>query len=360
MTRLLLLHTIGAGVVLAAIAIAAPQPSFATDRDIYEQMSRQWVVPDCDDLQCFRPLVSWVLGLVPGDGYAKWRAYAVVCEAAGALAMALWVLRTGASMHAAVIVLWLTALGTGSLYTLYDPFTSDPLMHLLGPLLMTLLVDGRLWTATAIAGAGILAKEFAAVPMFVHALMRVFRLDFRRFDDVMLSLGMVIAVWTSWGVVSRAAFNYTASKSHSFDRLGQGGFFGFWLEHIGVSLALVAIGGALAGLWLLWPAGVLRGPSMVRQLSAAAIVPFLVFNYVQQPDRAIWNFAFAIMPAVAVLIDRAPRVLAWGLVCAQALVGARMGAQLPAPPARLSLVVAMLVAGAMIHQSRQPQVRMAA
>jgi hypothetical protein len=294
-----------------------------------------------------------MLAVVPGSGYVKWRGYAIVCESAAAFMMALWVLRTGASMRAAVMVLWMTALGTGSLYTLYDPFTSDPLMHLLGPLLMTLLTDGRLWVATAIAAAGVLAKEFAAVPVFVNALMRAMRFEFRRYDDVLLSLGMVIAVWTGWGVLSRAGLNYTASKSHSFDRIGSGGFFGFWLEHIGMSLAVISIAGALAGLWLLWPAGVFRGPAIVKQLNAAAIAPLLVFNYVQQPDRAIWNFAFAIMPAAAVIVDRAPGALAWTLVGAQALVGLRMGAQLPyAPPVRLTLLVAFVAAAAMIARSK--------
>ena len=60
------------------------------------------------------------------------------------------------------------------------------------------------------------------------------------------------------------------------------------------------------------------------------------------------------------LLDRAPRLLVWGLVGAQALVGARMGAQLPAPPVRLSLMLALLLAGAMIQQSRQQPVQVAA
>ena len=69
-------------VVLGAVAWASPQPWWATDRDVYERMGREWIVPGCNDFHCFRPLVSWVLGRIPGPPLLIWKIYAVLCQAA--------------------------------------------------------------------------------------------------------------------------------------------------------------------------------------------------------------------------------------------------------------------------------------
>ena len=99
------------------------------------------------------------------------------------------------------------------------------------------------------------------------------------------------------------------------------------------------------------------GPAAVRQLTWAAIGPLLLFNYVQQPDRALWNFAFVVMPAAAVMLDRVAAPFGWALVAMQALAGLRIGAQLPfAPSLRLTLLGAIMCGFAVAARAyRQPQ-----
>ena len=63
---------------LGLVAFLAPLPPFPTDKDIYESVSREGMIPGCFDLQCFRVVVPWTLGQLPGDGYPKWRAFAVI------------------------------------------------------------------------------------------------------------------------------------------------------------------------------------------------------------------------------------------------------------------------------------------
>ena len=75
--------------VLSAVAALAPAPWWATDRHVYERMSREWFIPGCNDFHCFRPFVSIVLGFLPGTALIKWKAYAVVCEAGAAILMGL-------------------------------------------------------------------------------------------------------------------------------------------------------------------------------------------------------------------------------------------------------------------------------
>jgi hypothetical protein len=72
-------------IVLGTIAWLSPLPDRVTDREIYERTAAHRVVPDCTDLHCFRVLVAWTLGALPGPSTLKWRSYAVICNAAAAL-----------------------------------------------------------------------------------------------------------------------------------------------------------------------------------------------------------------------------------------------------------------------------------
>jgi len=327
--------------VLGLVAALSPIPAFLTDKDVYEQMSREWVIPNCDDLQCFRVLVPMALGVIPfGAGYLKWRAYAVVCEALAAVLMGRWVQMLGASPRAATQVTWLTALGAGSLYTLFDPFTADPLMHAMGPLLMVLLFGGWILTATLLAAIGVFGKEFAAVPLFVAGVTWLQQRRIAHGVRALVAFACVLAIWSAWQLSSRALWHY-APVQHS-GKLLDGAFLAFWLANISPALAVVSIAAAFGALWVLWPAGVASGTRELRQLTVAVLLPLLFFIYVQQPDRALWNFAFAVMPAVAVMLDRIPAALGWSLVVVQALLSLRIGAQLAfVPPVRATLVAAV-------------------
>lgn len=92
--------------VLGVVAVLSPIPPFpaATDKPVYEQMSREWIIPDCPDLQCFRVLVPMTLGFIPiGSDYLKWRAFAVLCQIVAAVLMGRWVGMIGASPRASLL-----------------------------------------------------------------------------------------------------------------------------------------------------------------------------------------------------------------------------------------------------------------
>jgi hypothetical protein len=148
------------------IATASPAPDRVTDRDVYEATATHGFVPDCGDLQCFRVLVPWMLGPLPGASTLKWKAYAGVCNAATAVAVFAWCLSLGLSRRAAWMGSVVSAFGFGSLYTLHDPYTSDPLMYLLGPFVANEALVGRVGVAAAAAAVGVLAKEFAGAPLY--------------------------------------------------------------------------------------------------------------------------------------------------------------------------------------------------
>ena len=329
--------------VLGVVAYLAPIPTGPSDQAAYERISREYFIKGCD-IHCFRVLVPWTLGILPGEGRAKWRTYAVLCEAAAACAMAIWVLRFGVSERTARQVAWLTAVGTGALYTLFDPYTADPLMHLAGPLMMLLAMNGALFVTLFAAVIGVFGKEFAVVPVAVAA---VTRLQQRRIADAAKLFGIAavaVAVWAAWHSFLRSQYAYDTSPSPSVN-LMSGSYLVVWLTQLQPRVIVISLVGALGALWVLWPAGLWIGKGEVRQLSWAALLPLAAFNYVQQPDRALWSFAFVAMPAAALVLDRVRPALGWCLVAAQLVVGLRLGAQLErVPPLRLTLVVTIALA----------------
>src|SRR6185436_17788422 len=117
--------------LLGAVAWLSPQPSRVTDREIYERTASEGVVPDCNVLHCFRTLVAWTLGALPGPSALKWRSYAVVYNAAAAVMVFQLCLTFGLSLRVAWMASLISAFGFGALYTLHDAYTSDPLMYLL-------------------------------------------------------------------------------------------------------------------------------------------------------------------------------------------------------------------------------------
>ena len=184
-------------------------------------------------------------------------------------------------------------------------YTSDPLMHLLGPVLMLAIDRGRFGAATAVLGrrrvrqgirrgaardrrgdartAGTMAGDAQAdgrgdardrrvggvAVVGAHAIALHDRPDlFRRCHHRRLCRVLVVDA------------EHDAGDHARHDGAG--------------------------GLWLLWPAGLYWGPRELRQLTFASVPALLVFNALQQPDRALWNFAFLVMPAVAIVLDRAP------------------------------------------------------
>ena len=336
--------------VLGGIASLTPTPIYPTDMDLYDRIGREWFIRRCDELHCSRVLMPWLLGLLPGASVIKWKIASVLLEAGAALAMERWVLRLGAPARAASQVMWLTALGSGSLYTLYDPHTADALMHLLGPSLMLLLFNAQLAAAIVIAVVGVFGKEFAAVPLFVAAVTWFQQRQWAEMRSATIGFLLVAGVWVAWMLTLRTVFDYNYGKSSSADLMG-GGFLFYWLARLPISTIVGSLVMTLSGLWILWPAGLVAGPRVLTQLTLSALPCILVWCYVQQPDRAIWNFGFVVMPAAAVILANTAPMVGWGLVAAHAMINLRFGAQLTfVPPARFALALAVGLAVLAVSQ----------
>src|SRR5579871_2645998 len=135
--------------VLALTAFVAPDPARITDRGTYEAIAARVIVPDCNDLHCFRVLVPWILGRLPGPSIVRWKSYAVVANTAAAAAVFFLAITLGLSPRGAAYAAAMSGFGFGAFYTVYDCYTADPLMFAVGPVLTTELLRGRALFASA-------------------------------------------------------------------------------------------------------------------------------------------------------------------------------------------------------------------
>jgi len=343
-------HAVAILVVLTLVGWWSPSP-FPTDQLMMERVGQGRIVANCADLNCFRILVPAVVEAFPGPSLTRWRTYAVIANTAAAVAAGGLAHGLGLVPAAVTLTIWLSALGAGSLATIYHPYNADPFVLFLAPVITLLLMSGRTLRAGALAMVGIFAKEFAAAPLYVAAAAAGMAHDwpvFRRRAAIALA---VTAVWVclQWGLM--AAFGYSYNDNPSARPL-EGGYLRLWLAHVTPASAVFALFSTFGALNLLIPSGWRQAPQRLQHLAIGAIPALLAFMYVATPERALWNFYFLAVPLGAVVLARLPNPIGWLFVGCYALANFRIGAQIPEVPAsRYALVVSIAIASVALFQA---------
>jgi hypothetical protein len=343
-----------AAVALTLGVIAAfASPQRLPDSFYYERIAAQKILPRCGDLHCFRPLVPWVLGLLP-PSVAKWKTYAVICNTGAAFAVFDLCLAFGVSIRAATIALLLSAFGFGSLYTLFEPFTADPLMFWLAPVITRWLLEDHVARAGALACLGVCAKEFVVAPVVMVALAAAGERRWTAAARIASAAAIAFAVWLALQYWFIHHFGYSYGNNPS-TQLASGGYLLFWLRHQSARASAAAQFVEFGALYLLIPFGFTRAPRTLRQLTIAAIPIACVFAYVQQPDRALWNFHFLTSPLSALVLERLPNAIVAAFLFSFGLAYLRVGAQITAvPEARYAMAVTIAIALFALVANRRP------
>jgi hypothetical protein len=327
---------------LAAIAVVASHARLP-DSYWYTAMADRPIIEGCSSIACFRVLVSWAMWLLPGVEL-KWRIYAVGFNALAALAVFDLSLRLQLSRRAAVIAMALSAFGFGSLWTVFEPFNSDPLIFFLSPLLTRWLLDDRYALVFAATTVGVFAKEFAVAPLAVYALAEAW---LRRWSQAARAVWLAAGAFVVWlglqfWLMHWHGYNYAGNSSA---KIGSGGYLWFWLTHEPLSTSLMAQFAEFGALYFLMPFGFVKAPPLLKALVVGAIPVACVFCYVQQPDRALWNFHFLTSPLSALMLEGLSTPMAAAFVALFALANLRVGAQVSiAPPARYALAASTIIA----------------
>lgn len=330
--------------LLGAVATLAPRPWYQTDRDTYDAISRDIVIVDCSDLHCFRVLVAWTLGRLPGPPLLKWKAYAVLANTGAAMAVGRLCLLLGLQARVAYMATWIAAFGFGSLFTLFDPYTSDPLMFLMGPLVLGEMVRGRHGRGGLIGSLGVFAKEFAAAPLWIYTMWMMLR---RRWDLAVRGLAAAVGVTLVWMALQAwliLRYNYSYAGSASADLLG-GGYLARWLSFVSPRVAAAVIVAQFGTLLVLAPVGLLRCGRDLRLLAASCLPIAIALAYVQQPDRALWNLHFVVIPLAVLVLAELADVWCGLFIACYAVANLRVGAQLAfVPPTKFGLALSMVIA----------------
>ena len=352
------LHAAAILLVLAAVAVIAPVPA-ESNRDFYEHSGRDVVMPGCLGGDCFRPLIPVVLERLPGPSLVKWKTYAVIANAIGAVAVGRFALMLGLSSTGALAAMWLSALGQGTLYSLFDAYSSDPLMYMLGPLMAIWLWRGQYERASLAGLVGIFAKEFAAAPLWIFMLLAGLDRRFHAAARLLAAAATITLIWLATHASYMALQNYAYGSTASADLL-HGGFLATWLRSVRVTGALMYLFTSFSALYLLWPVGLVRCSRELRLLAVAAVPALVAFVYVEQPERALWNFHFIVIPLAALVLQQLPGWMTTVFVACFGVANLRFGAQLPIRgPARIAVVLSLAIAAiaavrALLQKRTQP------
>jgi hypothetical protein len=352
--RSALRHLPGILAVLGLVAWLAPPPS-PTDQGMMERVGQGVIVPGCADLNCFRILVPAAVETFPGPSLPRWRVYAVVANAGAAIAAGRLAVGLGLTPAASMLTVWLSALGAGSLSTIYHPYNADPLVLFFAPVITLLLLQRRTWTAGVLSTVGIFAKEFAAAPLYIAAAASALKREWPLFRRHALLAAVVTAVWASLQLVLMTAFGYSYNNNPSSRPL-EGGYLMFWFRHVGPVTAALGLFGTFGALNLLIPFGWKLAAPDLRALSIGAIPALLAFMYVATPERALWNFFFLAVPLAAIVLAALPATLSWLFVACYGAANLRIGGQLPNVPAsRYAIALTLLIgAVAIVRALRAP------
>jgi hypothetical protein len=324
--------------LLGVIATAARQP-VSSDSEMYKDIGQHAVVLDCHDVHCFRVLVAVVLEHLPGPSIVKWKTYAVIVDAAAALAVGHLCVVLGLSASLASLATWIAAVGFGPMQAVFDPYTSDPLMYLLGPVMMASLLKGQLGRATLAGSIGVLAKEFAAVPLWIFALMNGLQRRWALAARALLGATTATLVWLALQTWLMTVYNYSYGGNPSVNLLG-GGYFAVWVSAIGWPRAAAYLFTTFGPLYVLLAAGLCYANSSSRLLALCSLPALVAFAYVQQPDRSLCNFQFVVIPIAVLMLDALPERLRAAFVVSFGAANLRLGE--PQPDAFLKIRIVML------------------
>jgi len=310
---------------LAVIAALSPSPWYITERDIFQRTGREFFIPDCSSLHCTRVLASWILEQLPGPSLLKWKVYAVVGGTMAAAGTARLARQLGLSVRVAQWSAWLVAFGSGVQITLFDPYGPDPFMYAITPWMLLWVIQDRIALAASIGVVGVFAKEFAAAPLWIgvaYALLARRDLLWRCAAAAMTAT----FVWVMLQIALILRFNYSYGGSPSA-LVFEGGNFTRWFRLLGPTQSLGALIVHVVPLVVLAWAAWLRAPLALRRLAFASIPPLAALVYVQQPDRAIWNFQAVLAPLAAMPLASAAPAAAWLFIGAYAASNLRVGPQ---------------------------------
>lgn len=313
------------GLMALAVHAAAPAQPENTDRQEYEYVGQHRLEANCPwSVYCYRMLVPALLEQIPLEAETRWRWLQLAANTTAGSIVATTTAGLANGLPAAVIATILVQTSFGFAFTAYDPYTADPVVFAILAALAWCWLSNRWIAAMGLGLIGVFVKETVALLSIATALAALIdrRSGWRRW---LLQGGVVLAVLLGFHWIMDTYFGWGIATNPAA-QFAQGSWLArWWTNNPGLPLKGFFLFVPFAFGWLYAAAGVRAAPTRLRHLALGAALPFLALNYVQNPERALGNLFFVIVPLAAIALARVPVGLALAAAITNGALTAKVG-----------------------------------
>jgi len=330
----------------AALQAISPGQPRLSDRQEYEYVGEHGLEANCPwSVYCYRILVPSMLARIPVAPEARWRGYQLGANTLAGTIVAATAGTMSSGWAATAIAGLLTQTSFGFAFTAVDPFTADPMVFVISAVITLCWLTNRPAAAFVAGLVGVFAKETVALMSATAALAALGTRGRERWPAWVVQGVVVAGVLLGFHWVMDTYFGWSI-RNNAAARFSEGSWLAlWWANNPGVLRKGFFLFTPFGFAWLYAAAGFASAPVALRQLTLGALLPFLALNYVQNPERALANLFFVIVPLATVALARVPAAVALGAVLTNGVLTARVGSSSEwLPPAGYLLVPAAVAA----------------
>lgn len=330
----------GINLALAAgIQLIAPAQPRLSDRQEYEYVGEHGLAANCPmSVYCYRVLVPSILAQVPLPPEVRWRGYQLTANTLAGTIIATTASGLPGGWATTATAGILTQTSFGFAFTAYDPYTADPLVFVILAAIAFWWFANRPGASLAAGVAGVFAKETVVLMSAATALAAIRRRDRPRWQAWVAQAIVVGVVLLAFHWVMDTYFGWSMTRNPAA-QFSKGSWLAlWWSNNPGLLRKGFFLFAPFGFAWLYAAAGFRTAPARLRELTLGTVLPFLALNYVQNPERALSNTFFVVVPLATLALSRVPVGVGLAAACANGLLTAKVGTSTTLlPPAALLL-----------------------
>lgn len=327
-----------------SLRVIAPAQPVVSDRAAYEYVGQNGLAPGCPvTVYCYRILVPVVLDRVPLPSETRWRLFEALSNIAAGFVLALAVARAVPVPLAPLLATMVVQAGYGFTFTAYDPYTADPFVFLISATFALAWIADWPVVSVGLAVVGGFVKETVALVATAAGLGALFAREPRwRQWAMAVVVAWLVVLGFHWVMDTYAGWTIATSPAARF---AAGSWLAVWSADKSAAWIAFLLFVPFGFVWVYALLGYRYAPPRLRALALGAAVPMLALNYVQNPERALANAFFVVIPLAAAFLARLPSRLALLAVVTNGLLTAKVGlSTVWLPQSRFLLIPAALSA----------------
>lgn len=336
-------------VLAGAVQVAAPPEPARSDRQEYEYAGMHGLEPNCGwSVYCYRLLVPVALESIPMDPARRWRVFRVASTTVAGALIAVTAAQLGGGWLAAAIASLSVQSSFGFAFTAYDPYSADPFVFVISAVIAWCWLTNRVAGAFAAGMIGLFAKETVALVSAATALaaLRARQRGHRYWWIAQAAVVMMTLLGFHW--VMDTYFGWGITKNPAA-KLSEGSWLAlWWANNPNLLSKMFYVFMPFGFSWVYATVGFRTAPVALQHLALGAVLPFLALNYVQNPERALANTFFVIVPLATIALLRVPFGVALMAVVTNGALTAKVGTSTEWLPSSSYLLVAAAASAALV------------